>query len=31
MIEPGQPIRLAERDDSQPTIADVVASRDKEA
>jgi MOSC domain-containing protein YiiM len=30
MIEPGQPIRLRERDESQPTIADVVAARNKE-
>jgi hypothetical protein len=27
MIEPGQPIRLAGRDEAQPTIADVVAAR----
>ena len=31
LIEPGQPIRLAERDDSQPTIADIVASRNETA
>ena len=29
LIEPGQPICLAERDESQPTIADVVASRNE--
>lgn len=29
MIEPGQTIHLTERDESQPTIADVVAARNK--
>jgi MOSC domain-containing protein YiiM len=29
LIEPGQPIRLAERDKSQPTIASIVAARNK--
>ncbi|HEU0073169.1 MAG TPA: MOSC domain-containing protein [Dehalococcoidia bacterium] len=30
MIEPGQPIQLTARDESQPTIADVVAARNKQ-
>jgi len=29
MIEPGQPIRLTERDESQPTIADMAASHNR--
>jgi MOSC domain-containing protein YiiM len=29
VIEPGQPIKLTERDESQPTIAGVVAARNK--
>ncbi|HWC28574.1 MAG TPA: MOSC domain-containing protein [Dehalococcoidia bacterium] len=31
LIEPGQPIALLERDEAQPTIADVVALRNKDA
>jgi MOSC domain-containing protein YiiM len=31
MIEAGQPVRLAQRDESQPTIADVVGARNQEA
>lgn len=31
MIEPGQTISLTQRDESQPTIADIVAARNKSA
>jgi MOSC domain-containing protein YiiM len=31
LIAPGQPITLLERDESQPTIADIVASHNKDA